>query len=46
MNNVESIFKSEITIAGLVEIFKTVLSGPADILDNSSCLGTLFIAGD
>ncbi len=41
MNTVESIFKNEINISGLTEIFKALLGDVADILTNPSCVDNL-----
>lgn len=37
MNPVESIFKTETTVSGLVEIFRMFVGDDADILDYPSC---------
>ena len=37
MNPVESIFKTETTVSGLVEIFRMIIGDNADILDYPSC---------
>lgn len=37
MNTIESIFKTETTVSGLVEIFRMIVGDDADILNYPSC---------
>jgi hypothetical protein len=37
MKPVESIFKTETTVSGLVEIFRMIIGDEADILNSPSC---------
>jgi hypothetical protein len=46
MNTTESIFKEEINIAGLIEIFRVLMGDVADILAIPSCISYLSVKED